>query len=173
MHFETDCTRNHTAEFTLSVSEIHCSREGAFSKTRFLVCQKRRTDRKLCCNCWLCSYLLPERSTKTKTAIWFYVKLCAKCVLHGCLCEMENRETIFYVAAILKNSDSLRQRRKTITTRIVWEKYVEMFLSTAADTKLRLCRIFSQCQLEGVNFSNWHSVYCLELINWGKINFIK
>ena len=48
-------------------------------------------------------------------------------MLHGCFCKMDKRETIFYVEAILKNSDFLRQRHQTITTRVVWEKYVEMF----------------------------------------------
>jgi len=54
----TDCTQSHPAQFPLTVSARHYSRQEAISKPSLLVCQNRRTDIKLCCNCWLCSCCL-------------------------------------------------------------------------------------------------------------------
>ena len=76
MHIATECTQNHTAEFPLTVSARHCNREEAISKPRLLVCQKRRTDRSLCCNCWLCCWLLTERPTKINTNLVSCIIVC-------------------------------------------------------------------------------------------------
>ena len=71
---------NESSEFPLTVIARHCSREGAISKPRLLVCKKRRTDRKLCCNCWMCSCLFTQRPIKsTLRCVFLY-----NCVQNAC-----------------------------------------------------------------------------------------
>ena len=69
----TDCTQSHPAEFPLTVSARHCSRVVAISKPRLLVCQKRRTDRRYCSSCWLCSCFLTDWHTKINNPMCFHV----------------------------------------------------------------------------------------------------
>jgi len=57
-------------------------------------------------------------------------------MLHTFLWGMENRVILIYGLGILKISDVPRQGRKTITTRVVWENYLGMLLSTDPHTKL-------------------------------------
>ena len=106
VNISAECTQTHPAEFPLIVSARLCSREGAISKPILLVCQKRRTDRKFCCICWLCSCLLRERPTKINIPMWFHIYLSAKCTLNYgfciLLCRMEKRVTLFMWQPILK-----------------------------------------------------------------------
>jgi len=159
------------------VNARHFSTEGVFSKPRFLVYHKRRTDRKECFNCWLCSCLLPERPTKINTLIWFNVQLCAKCMLTWaffCLSLWNGeRSNSFLCGSHFKNWWRLAAAaRNDYNTGHLREIFCSGFINWCK-YEIAIMSNFFQCQFEGANFSSLHSVYCLKLTQCEKINFIK